>query len=158
MMPFPISVGDAIAVGALLLSAYATWTTFRFNQKQNKLIESQDRLNKLLLEKETSEVLNVKKADLGATFIKIGSNNRRLKIWNKGKSSARNVSLSFPDGNDCLVQSDIDSKFPLETLDTLQSVELIASISLDSKSKHSIKLTWSDDFSEHNEKVVYPTI
>jgi hypothetical protein len=68
------------------------------------------------------------------------------------------VSLSFPDGNDCLVQSDIDSKFPLETLDTLQSVELIASISLGSKSKHSIKLTWSDDFSDHNEKVVYPTI
>jgi hypothetical protein len=155
MMPFPISVGDAIAIGALLLSAYATWTTFRFNQKQNKLIESQDRLNKLLLEKEATEILNIKKADLGATFIKIGSNNRRL---NKGKSAARNVSLSFPDGNDCLVQSDIDSKFPLETLDTLQSVELIASISLGSKSKHSIKLTWSDDFSDHNEKVVYPTI
>jgi hypothetical protein len=133
MMPFPISVGDAIAIGALLLSAYATWTTFRFNQKQNKLIESQDRLNKLLLEKEATEILNIKKA-------------------------ARNVSLSFPDGNDCLVQSDIDSKFPLETLDTLQSVELIASISLGSKSKHSIKLTWSDDFSDHNEKVVYPTI
>jgi glycosyltransferase involved in cell wall biosynthesis len=148
MMPFPISVGDAIAIGALLLSAYATWTTFRFNQKQNKLI----------LEKEATEILNIKKADLGATFIKIGSNNRRLKIWNKGKSAARNVSLSFPDGNDCLVQSDIDSKFPLETLDTLQSVELIASISLGSKSKHSIKLTWSDDFSDHNEKVVYPTI
>lgn len=157
MMPFSISVGDAIAIGALLLSAYATWTTRRFNQKQNKLIESQERLNKLLLEKETSEVLNDRKADLGATFIKIGSNNKRLKIWNKGKSVARNVSLSFPDGNDCLVQADIDSKFPLETLDTLQSVELIASASLDSRKKFPIKLIWSDDFCEHNEKVVHLT-
>ncbi|MGA4814770.1 hypothetical protein ACPA9J_02645 [Pseudomonas aeruginosa] len=120
------------------------------------MIESQDRLNKLLLEKETTEVLNVKKADLGATFIKIGSNNRRLKIWNKGNRPRATCLCRFPDGNDCLVQSDIDSKFPLETLDTLQSVELIASISLDSKSKHPIKLTWSDDFSDHNEKVVYP--
>jgi hypothetical protein len=158
MMPLAISVGDAIATGALLLSAYATWTTFKFNQRQNKLIESQDRLNKLLLEKESTEILNIKKADLGATFIKIGSSNYRLKIWNKGKAAARNVTLDFPEGNDCLIQSDIDAKFPLETLDALQSVELIAAISLDSRSKHPIKLIWSDDFSEDNTKVVYPTI
>lgn len=122
------------------------------------MIESQERLNKLLLEKEAGEVLNVKKADLGATFIKLGSSKYRLKIWNKGKSAARNVSLDFPEGNDCLIQSDIDAKFPLEILETHQSVELIAAVSMDSKSKHPIKLTWSDEFSEHNEKMVYPTI
>lgn len=157
-MPISISVGDAIATGALVLSAYATWKTFKFNERQNTLIESQERLNKLLLEKEAGEVLNVKKADLGATFIKLGSNKYRLKIWNKGKSAARNVSLDFPEGNDGLIQSDIDAKFPLEMLETHQSVELIAAVSMDSKSKHPIKLTWSDEFSEHNEKMVYPTI
>lgn len=157
-MPISISIGDAIATGALALSSYATWKTFKFNEKQNMLIESQARLNKLLLEKETSEVLNIKKADLGATFIKLGSSKYRLKIWNKGKSAARNVSLEFPEGNDCLIQSDIDAKFPLEILETHQSVELIAAVSMNTKSKHPIKLIWSDEFSESNEKVVYPTI
>lgn len=157
-MPISISIGDAIATGALALSAYATWKTFKFNERQNTLIESQERLNKLLLDKEEGEVLNVKKADLGATFIKLGSNKYRLKIWNKGKSAARNVSLDFPEGNDCLIQSDIDAKFPLEILETHQSVELIAAVLMYSKSKHPIRLTWSDEFSEHNEKMVYPTI
>lgn len=157
-MPISISIGDAIATGALVLSAYATWKTFKFNERQNSLIESQERLNNLLLEKETGEVVNVKKADLGATFITLGTSKHRLKIWNKGKSAARNVSLDFPEGNECLIQSDIDSKFPLEILEAHQSVELIAGISIGSKSKHPIKLTWSDEFSEDNEKMVYPTI
>lgn len=157
-MPISISIGDAIATGALMLSAYATWKTFKFNERQNALIESQERLNKLLLDKETGEIQSVKKADLGATFIKLGSTKYRLKIWNKGKSAARNVSLEFPEGNDCLIQSDIDSKFPLEILETHQSVELIAAVSMDTKSKHPIKLVWSDEFSEFNEKLVYPTI
>ena len=157
-MSISISIGDAIATGALMLSAYATWKTFKFNERQNALIESQERLNKLLLDKETGEIQSVKKADLGATFIKLGSTKYRLKIWNKGKSAARNVSLEFPEGNDCLIQSDIDSKFPLEILETHQSVELIAAVSMDTKSKHPIKLVWSDEFSEFNEKLVYPTI
>lgn len=158
MMPITFSFGDVVATFALALSAYATWKTFKFNERQNALIESQERLNKLLLDKEASEVVNIKKADLGATFVKLGSHKHRLKIWNKGKSAARNVLLDFPEGNDCLIQSDIDSKFPLEILETHQSVELIAAVSMDTKSKHPIKLIWSDDFSEHNEKMVFPTI
>jgi DNA polymerase III sliding clamp (beta) subunit (PCNA family) len=157
-MPISISIGDAIATGALTLSAYATWKTFKFNERQNTLIESQERLNKLLLEKETGEVQSFKKADLGATFIKLGSTKYRLKVWNKGKSAARNVSLEFPEGYGCLIQSDIDSKFPLEILETNQSVELIAAVSMDTKNKHPIRLVWSDGFSENNEKLAYPTI
>lgn len=158
MMPIQFNTSDAIAIGALALSAYATWKTFKFNEKQNALNESQKKLNTLLLEKESGEIQNSKKADLGATFIRLGSGNYRLKIWNKGKSTARNVWLQFPEGNDCLIQSDIDSKFPLEILETHQSVELIAAVSMDTKSKHAIKLSWSDEFSDNNEKLLYPTI
>ncbi|ASK93277.1 hypothetical protein [Xanthomonas citri] len=38
------STGDGIAVAAFLLSAYATWKTYQFNEKQKGLIESQERL------------------------------------------------------------------------------------------------------------------
>jgi len=157
-MPGLLSIGDGIALAALLLSGYATWKTFKFNERQNDLIESQDRLNKLLVDKERGEALNSKRADLGATFIKLGSNKYRLKIWNKGKATARNVSLEFPEGNECLMQSDIDSKFPLEILDTHQSVELIAAVGMETKSKHPMRLIWNDESGERNEKLVYPTL
>ncbi|ATS66275.1 hypothetical protein [Xanthomonas citri] len=152
------STGDGIAVAAFLLSAYATWKTYQFNEKQKGLIESQERLNRLLLDKEASEASSTKKADLGATFIKLGSNKYRLKIFNKGKSAARNVSIDFPEGNDCLIDSDIEAKFPLERMDPHQSVELIAAVHMQTKSKHVIKLSWSDEHAESNEKLVYQTI
>ena len=157
-MPFELSISDFIAGAALLLSAYATWKTFKFNERQKSLIESQEKLNKILLEKEEQETENTKKADLGTTFVKLGSGKYKLKIWNKGKTCARNVRIEFPEGNDVLIQSDIDRKFPLETLDTHQSVELIAAIHSGSKSKHVIKLLWEDDSNENNEKLTYPTI
>ncbi len=157
-MAISLTLSDIVAGLALLLSAYATWKTVQFNDKQKSLIESQERLNRRLLEKEDAESNEEKKADLGATFIKLGSSNYRLKIWNKGKAVARNVSIEFPEGNDCLVESDIKGKFPLETLDTHQSVELIASVHMGTKSKHAIKLCWADDLGPANEKVVYPTL
>jgi hypothetical protein len=137
-------IAAAVALLSLFLSGYATWKT--------------SKLNNLLLEKERSEALNKKQADLGASFIKIGSSDRRLKIWNKGKAAARNVMIEFPEGNNILIQSEIDQKFPLELLDTYQSVELIVAGAMGMKRKHPIRLIWADDFNERNEKIVYPTI
>jgi hypothetical protein len=158
MMSQSFSSSDIIATLALLISAYAAWKTVQFNNKQKTLIESQEKLNLRLLEREEADSASDKKADLGATFVKLGSSKYRLKIWNKGKATARNVSIEFPDGNDCVVQSDVSEKFPLEALDTHQSVELIAAVHMGTKRKHAIKLIWSDEFSQSNEKTVYPTI
>lgn len=157
-MTISFTPSDIVAGLAFFLSAYATWKTVQFNDRQKSLIESQERLNRRLLEKEDDETREERKANLGATFIKLGSNNYRLKIWNKGKATARNVSIEALEGGDCLIQSDIDGKFPLEILEMHQSVELIAAVHMGTKSKHPIKLCWSDDFNDMNEKVVYPTL
>ena len=157
-MPFGIEIGEIIACLALLFSAYSIIKTVRFNKRQNSLIEIQERLNTLLLEKEVNEVNRGKKSVLGANFIKLGSSKYRLKIWNQGKATARNVRIEFPGGNDVFIQSDLDSKFPLESLEQYQSVELIAAISMESNRKQTIKLIWSDDSREYNEKTIYPTI
>lgn len=52
-MAFQIDAENGIALIALLLSGYATWTTTKFNERQKSLIESQEKLNAVLLEKET---------------------------------------------------------------------------------------------------------
>jgi len=157
-MPISSSFGDVVAGIALILSGYATWRTIKFNERQKSLIESQKRLNNLLLEKGESEALDARKADLGATFIRLGNNKHRLKIWNKGKAPARDVRIKFPDGNDLLIDSDISEKFPLEILEQYQWVELIAAAHMGTKQKLTLRLIWADDFSENNEKTVYPTL
>lgn len=157
-MALDFGIGDLLSGLALLLSIYATLKTVQFNNRQQSLIGDQEKLNKLLLERETSDSASGKQANLSASFIKLGSSKYRLKIWNKGKAVARNVHLEFPEGNDVLIESEIGEKFPLEVLDIHQSVELTAAVSLDTKSKHAIRLIWSDDYSDRNEKLVYATL
>lgn len=157
-MAVTIEPGDVIAGLAFLFSIYATVKTIQFNNRQQSLIESQEKLNNLLLEKEAFDSASERQANLGASFIKLGSGKYRLKIWNKGKAVARNVNLEFPEGNDVLIESDIKEKFPLEVLDTHQSVELIAAVHMGIKPKHAIRLIWSDEHSERNEKLVYATL
>jgi len=146
------NIGNIISGLALAVSMYAVWITSRFNAQQKKLMETQEELNRLLLEKEQSGNTNEKKADLGASIVKIGTGKRRLKIWNKGKSIARNIQIEFPEGNEFVVPSELETKLPLESLEQHQSFELIAFAHMGMKPKHTIKLMWSDDFSDKNDK------
>ena len=157
-MSVSIDAGDLIAGLAFLLSGYATWQTVSFNKKQKSLVESQEKLNNLLLEKESEDALKEKRADLGASFIKLGGSKYRLKVWNKGSFTAKNVRIEFPEGNDVVIDSEITEKFPMESLERHQSVELIASVHGQTKRKHVVRLIWEDDAQLHNEKLSYPTI
>lgn len=153
-----IGPSDVIAGLAFALSAFATWKTVQFNDRQKSMLETQERLNKRLLEREEAEANEDKKADLGAAFIKLGNSNYRLKIWNQGKAAAKNVQIEFPAGNDIVIQSEIERKFPLEILEPHHTVELIAAVHMGSKSKHEVRLRWEDDSSSTNEKTSYPTL
>jgi hypothetical protein len=153
-----IDAGDLIAGLAFLLSSYATWQTVNFNKKQKSLVESQEKLNNLLLEKESEDALKEKRADLGASFIKLGSSKYRLKIWNKGAATAKNVRVEFPEENDVVFDSEVTDKFPMESLERHQSVELTAAVDKGTKRKHVVRLIWEDEAQPHNEKLSYPTL
>ena len=70
-MPVQVDLGDIVALLALGLSAYSMKKTFDFNKRQNDFIETNNKLNKLLLEKECQDALHQKKADISATEEKI---------------------------------------------------------------------------------------
>ncbi|KFJ88725.1 hypothetical protein IJ23_03430 [Vibrio sp. OY15] len=150
--------GDGIALVALGLSGYATWRMIQFNRRQDSLVETQNKLNKLLLAKETEEVIDDRKADLGASIIKLGNHKYRLKIWNKGNAEAKNVTVEFPDGNELVPESELQSKLPYESLETHASIELLAAVHMQTPRKHKLKLGWSDEHRNKNEKIVYPTL
>jgi hypothetical protein len=159
-----MSSSDVIALIALLVSLYTVISSevrSRKNNKEQEVIkDEQGRVRKLLLEKETKSAINEKRADLNANLVRIGTNKYRLKIFNRGKSEARQVELSFPDndGNEFLVMSEVNEKLPYEILYPQQSIELIAAIHLGSKAKYKIKISWSDEYQSINEQDVVVSI
>lgn len=150
--------GNGIALLALGLSGYATLRTIQFNKRQDSLIETQKKLNELLLAKETEEVIDDCKADLGASIINYGNNKYRLKIYNKGNAEAKNVTIEFPDGNKLVLDSELQSKLPYESLEKHASIELLAIVHSQTPGKIPLKLCWTDEHRNKNEKTVYPTV
>lgn len=153
-----VSVSDVVSIVALTLSGYALWTTSKFNKRQLSLIDSQEKLNARLLAQGESEALEKRKADVGASLVALGSSKHRIKVFNKGKASARNVRIEFPDGNDLVPNSEITDKFPMEVLEQHQAVELIAAVHMGTPRKQTVILRWADEHSDANEKTVYLTL
>ena len=153
-----IDFGNIIALCAFFLAAHSTKKTFDFNRRQKEIIEIQDSLNKTLLRREQKEAIDEFCADISANFIKIGTNKRRLKVFNKGKGTAKNVNIEFPDGNELLMDSEVKDKFPIPLLEQFQSVELIAVTSFGSPTRITIKLIWDDEEKVNKSKIVTPTL
>ncbi|RQH02719.1 hypothetical protein [Paraburkholderia dinghuensis] len=157
-MTVSIDISGVVAALALLLSGYATFKTIQFNRKQEELIKGQADLTALLIEKERTDAVVDRRAELGATFVKQGTRDTYLRIFNQGRAPARNVRIDFPSGNDLVLESDVESKFPLVELDRFQSVQLIAVVHLQSPRKQIVRLRWDDDYATDNEKTLHPTL
>lgn len=138
------------ALAALALSVYSTFITLRFNRRQEELIALQK-------ERERSAIAAAKQADVGASFVSLGKDSHRLRVFNRGAHVARDVRIEFPEGNEIVQQRDIDGKFPMATLDRHQSVDVLAGFYLSSPSKLAVKLTWVDGDDEERSKVLHLT-
>jgi len=157
-MTAQFSVSDIIALMALVFSAWSLYQNHRFNKRQSVFEETNAKLSQILIEKETGEIAEQKKAELSANFVKIGKNHR-LKIFNRGKAVAKNVRLELLDNGDSLLQqNEADRKFPVPVLETHGCVELIAFVHMGSPSRAHIKLIWDDESGTGIEKELYPTL
>jgi hypothetical protein len=139
-----VSISDCIAAAAFAFSLYSTWRSHRFKKKEEAILELQKKVNELIIEKETRASIEMRQADMGANLVPVGRNSWRLKVFNKGKACAHDVRIDFPDGNNLVIDSDIDDKFPMESMEPGQSVDLITVVHLQTKPKHKIHLAWQD--------------
>lgn len=149
---------DWQTIAALLALAFSVYTfrqTHNLAEKQAELLEDQKRLNRILVVKEETEAISTRKADVSARMVK-ELKGSKVKVFNSGKSVARNIRLIIDDsGNPFqLLNRDI---FPLETLEPQQGVDLIAAVYMGSPSKMPITLMWDDDAGSNHEKTVYLT-
>jgi hypothetical protein len=149
-----VSWGDVSSYLALIASITALGITFKFNERQKKFFENQELLNKTLLRQVDAENKEKKQADFGARIVKLSQNERRLKIFNQGKAPARNVRIELIEGDEMLMKSDVEEKFPADQIDPQHGIDLHASMFLSGPSKVKFRVLWEDDYSTSQEKVL----
>jgi len=99
-----------------------------------------------------------KNAELSAEMYKHSNNNWRVKLYNRGPSSAYNVRIELTDDNQFLDSGSLDRILPLRELEEGHSVELLSSVHLGSHLKDDIVIIWDDDVSKDRTKTVTLTL
>lgn len=157
MMGLQFSAGDLIAVVALVIAVWSAIRTDRFNKRQAAFEETNERLNLMLIEKEAAESEAQKRADMSANFYQSGKSSYRLKVFNRGHGTARNVRFETLHDGPILSEGDIKRKFPIPLLEQHQSVELIGRVYIGAPSRAHIKLIWDDDTGTNHSKELHPS-
>lgn len=127
-----------ISIGALCFSTVTYVVHDRRIKKQEGLI------NAYQLEKIDAEKIEQKRAFIKANLIKGNKGNRSIKVFNSGKSAARNIRFEIlsEDQNFGFLNQDI---FPFELLNPQESTELTMFVFVGSPDKIKIQFIWEDD-------------
>lgn len=157
MTGIEIDAGDVVALAALAIALWSAWKTDRFNKRQTAFQVTAERLNLLLVERESADSEAQKRADISANFFSPAKNNYRLKVFNRGQSAATNVRLEVLDDAGLLNSGDIARKFPVPIMERHQSVELIGMVHMQSPSRAHIRLTWDDAAGQDHTKELHPS-
>jgi hypothetical protein len=132
--------GIGIAVLALILSVF---TYFKHDLK----IKKQDALlNEYHIEKIKIEKEKEKKAVIEANVITDHKGRKIVKVYNKGKSLAKNVDVIFPENNGF---EKLNNPCPID-IKPQNGIEIILIVFNSSPTKIEIKFEWQDDFKEIN--------
>ncbi|WP_157774657.1 hypothetical protein [Aeromonas sp. CA23] len=142
-----MTLTDIVSLLALLLSVYSAYRTLEFNRRQNEFANTANHLNKLLLRKEQEDAIDAISADLNARVVKIGKGHR-LKIYNKGKSPAKNVRLECPVVREFSI---MDDSLPLEVIQAGGNFDLIVATAMGAPFAVTIKLIWDDERGRNQE-------
>ncbi len=139
MTPIQI-IPIVISSSALLLSLY---TYFRHDAK----IKNQSALiNQFQLEKLRKETDSEKKANIEANVINKEKGKRIIKVYNKGKATAKNVIVTFPGEPDVMITeypSSIDIR-------PQNSMEIYVHTFIGSPDTMQIDFEWQDNFKLDN--------
>ena len=146
-----MDTGDIISS---ILSLFAIILTITMYLKHDKRLKKQEeKLNAYQLKKIDDEESESKKAQVRGNMIKGVKGRRDLRIYNMGKSPAKNIFVTFlEDSNERVITMPFPS--PFEFLNTNDHFDIIMHLYIGSSTDVlKIKLTWEDDFSNQNEHI-----
>ena len=144
---------------SLCISAVAIlWSLYTYFRHENRLNKQQGELNKYQLARNREEEEEKKKAIIECNIIKssIKGKSNVLKVYNKGKCSARNINIEIIEGNESELQFyNMHDLIPFPSLLSLHSFEIKYVCFLRANSKYKVKFVWEDDFSNERESVQF---
>jgi len=130
-----------IATMALFVSAI----TYFAHDRRLKMQELQ--INAYQLKKQQEELGEQKKAVIRASIIRGEQGRRIIKVYNAGKSTAKNIDIKLLSDGDFLEGS---NPFPYEFLNPQDGTEMQLFLYMGSPDKLLVELSWTDDFKENN--------
>jgi len=140
-----------VSVTALLGSA----VTYLMHERRLKAQEA--KINVYQLRKFEEEEREAKKAIIRANMIKGERGKRTIKVYNKGKATARNVRffVEGAEGDDLFIGN---NPFPMSFMNEHDAVDLVIHLHSGSPDQVIIRLEWEDDFfinNEHSQIIVF---
>jgi len=113
-----------------------------------RLKKQEEKLNAYQLIKIEKEEIENKKAQVRGNIIKGNKGNRTLKIFNSGKSTARNIRIKYSGDMEYIIPR--DDHFPYELLNPQDNTEIYLLL-CEGADKLKIELLWDDEFKADNE-------
>ncbi len=137
--------------GSLLISFVALFLSlFTYFLHDRRLKKQEHLINDYQLQKISKEQDEHTKAVVKANIIKKNGGKRVIKIFNAGKSIARNVNIEILQGKDGIHTNDLNELFPYEFLNPQESTEFLIFLFEGPTAIIKIRTTWDDDFAFGN--------
>jgi len=154
-----MNYSDIIALAALLLSAIAIWQSRSAQASQERLTTREIELVRQQLEHLKRDERLWKTADVSARLYKVGKNDWRLRVFNKGPALAENVMVKILETEKSLFSEDwIKQKMPMSRMEKGDSVDIHAFVHMQSNLKENLELVWDDPSESNRRKTVEVSI
>lgn len=141
---------------SIALSAFAIVLTITMYLKHDKRLKKQEeKLNAYQLKKIDEEESENKKALIKGNIVKGNKGSRVLKIFNSGKSVARNIRVEYLGDMEYIFPR--DDHFPYELLNPQDGSEIFLLLA-EGASKLHVKFIWNDDSKNDNEFIQMLTL
>ena len=136
-----------MAIAGLLISLLALgFSIFTYIKHDSKIKKQSALINEYEIEKIKDEKIRSKKAIIEGNLIKNNKGNRILKIYNRGKSVAKDVTVNIPDTKGIMIGS---NPTPIE-IRPQQGIEIDFFVTMGAPDLLTIEYYWKDDFSSDN--------
>ena len=137
-------VSIIISILALMASVYTYFVHDR------KIKQQEARINEYQLEKIKNEEEENKKALICGNIVKGRDGLRILKIYNKGKATARNIDIQSSEPS--IIRREYNNDLPCELIQPQDFMEIRFYAGHMPETKVKITFTWDDDFKSENER------
>ncbi len=147
------SIATVESTVALVISVgTAVFAAIKFFRYDRRISKQEIRLNDIQLAEAKDKADNQRKADVQLSFITSYKAPGKLKVYNKGAASARDIKISFT--SDMAFFNELKSVLTIEKLESLQNKDYRVTMITGHPSEIRAQISWSDDFDSNNTKEV----